>query len=130
MANKICPLCGQSMGLVNYSMLKLKTGEHLCTGCVKALTKAIPFKFSFKDYSVEDAKAALEKHKKIKNARCPQCRSANVEPLGRKRKAYSFKKAAAGAVLFTPVVGALVGFVGGNGKHEFYCRECGEIFKQ
>ena len=50
-----------------------------------------------------------------KGPRCPKCKSTNVEPIGRKKKAFSVGKAVAGTVLVGGV-GSLAGFAGKNSK--------------
>lgn len=154
-----CPLCGKEpSSIFGVSAVRLNTWERLCSDCAGDLAKAIPGKFSYRQYSVKEAKAAIKKYKEEepareaarqaalqaqlnqaptvmagsvpRRARCPSCRSVNIEPVGRKHKSYSFKKAAVGTALFGVAGGALVGFTGGTGKHEFYCRDCGKIFKR
>lgn len=64
-----------------------------------------------------------------KGPRCPKCKSTNVEPIGRKKKAFSVGKAVAGTVLVGGV-GLLAGFAGKNSKKiEMICMDCGKTFK-
>ena len=141
---KQCPLCGATMGLFNSSLVKLE-GKRLCSKCATDLAKVYPGRFSYKDVTLQQASDRIARIDKCerhivpssiepevpKRAQCPHCHSTNIVPMGQKQKNYSLGKAAAGAVLFTPAVGALVGFTGSSSrKHEFYCQDCGEIFKR
>lgn len=73
---------------------------------------------------------ALKKQKKIeKNAiKCPHCKSKNVQFMQQGKKGFSVGKAVGGAVL-TGGVGALAGFTGKNGKKQWHCQNCGNVFE-
>lgn len=63
-----------------------------------------------------------------KQIKCPRCKSFNVVPMGQQRKGFSLGKALLGSVMVTGV-GALAGFAGKNGKHEWLCQDCHRVFK-
>lgn len=59
---------------------------------------------------------------------CPNCNSKNVSFLQQDKKAFSVKKAAAGAVLVGGV-GTLAGFTGKKGNKQWHCQNCGNMFE-
>lgn len=73
---------------------------------------------------------ALKKQKKLeKNAiKCPHCKSKNVQFMQQGKKGFSVGKAVGGAAL-AGSVGTLAGFTGKNGKKQWHCQECGNVFE-
>lgn len=146
-ASNTCPLCGRVLKWSNVSLNKLE-GQRVCGSCSEKLSKAFPGRFSFKDISVAQAKKQIQTYsenmqnytptpdqpkpeKVSKKAQCPKCHSTDIEPIGQKRKSFSMGKAAVGGVLFTPAAGIVTGMMGGNSKKiQFYCRNCGKVFKR
>ncbi len=64
----------------------------------------------------------------FKKPLCPKCKGPNISPIGRDRKGFSVGKAVAGGIL-TGGIGTLAGFSGKKGKLEYYCSDCGNVFK-
>lgn len=139
--SKTCPLCSRVVGIMNASFIKLE-GRRVCSHCSTKLNAAFPSKLSFKNVSIEEAKKALKTYvqpnytptpvepKAPKSACCPKCHSQNIVPMGHKHKNISVGKAAGGAVLFGGV-GLAAGFLGKTEKKvEFYCNDCGKVFKR
>lgn len=143
-----CPLCGRVLKWSNISLNKLE-GRRVCGSCSGKLTKVFPGKFSFKDVSIAEAEKRIKiyndnmrdyippaeqpKAQKIpKKAQCPKCHSTDIEPIGQKQKSFSVGKAAVGGALtLNPGVGIVTGMFGGNSKKvQFYCHNCGKIFKR
>jgi transposase-like protein len=62
-----------------------------------------------------------------KYAKCPNCKSINIEPVGENKKGFSVGKAIVGGVL-TGGIGTLAGFVGKKKGYDFICKDCGRIF--
>lgn len=139
--SKTCPLCSRVVNLSNASFNKLE-GRRVCASCSTKLNAAYPNRFSFKGVTIEEAKNAIKNHiqpnytptpiepKAPKKACCPKCHSQNIVPMGHKRKNISVGKAAGGAVLFGGI-GLAAGFLGKTEKKvEFYCNDCGKVFKR
>ena len=116
-------------------LLKAKTiGEYLQAKKDPELMKEIEGRSIGKVLSKSAATAnqqdTLKKQKKIeKNAiKCPHCKSKNVQFMQQGKKGFSVGKAVGGAVL-TGGVGALAGFTGKNGKKQWHCQNCGNVFE-
>lgn len=143
-----CPLCGRVLKWSNMSLNKLE-GQRVCGSCSEKLSKAFPGRFSFKGVTIDQAKRQIHTYSEnMKNytpepeqpkaakvprkAQCPKCHSTDIEPIGQKRKSFSMGKAAVGGALtLNPGVGIVTGMFGGNSKKvQFYCRNCGKIFKR
>lgn len=141
--SKTCPLCSRVVNLSNASFNKLE-GRRVCASCSTKLNAAFPNRFSFKGVTIDEAKNAIKNHvqpsftatpiqsepKPPKKACCPKCHSQNIVPMGHKHKNISVGKAAGGAVLFGGI-GLAAGFLGKTEKKvEFYCNDCGKVFKR
>lgn len=120
------------MGLKGF--LKAKTiGEYLQAKKDPELMKEIEGRSIGRVLSKSAATAnqqdALKKQKKLeKNAiKCPHCKSKNVQFMQQGKKGFSVSKAAGGAAL-AGGVGTLAGFAGKNGKKQWHCQECGNVF--
>lgn len=143
-----CPLCGRVLKWSNISLNKLE-GQRVCGSCSEKLSKAFPGRFSFKGVTIEHAKKQIQTYnenmanytptpeqpkvqKVSKKAQCPKCHSTDIEPIGQKQKSFSVGKAAVGGALtMNPGVGLVTGMFGGNSrKVQFYCHNCGKIFKR
>lgn len=140
--SKTCPLCSRVVNISNASFNKLE-GRRVCSSCSTKLNAVYPNRFSFKGVTIEEAKKAIKTYtqpnytptpvsepKVPKKALCPKCHSQNIVPMGHKRKNISVGKAAGGAMLFGGI-GLAAGFIGKTDKKvEFYCQDCGNIFKR
>lgn len=121
------------MGLKGF--LKAKTiGEYLQAKKDPELMKEIENRSLGKSLRQSAATAnqqdALKKQKKIeKNAiKCPHCKSKNVHFMQQGKKGFSAGKAVGGAAL-AGSVGTLAGFAGKNGKKQWHCQDCGNVFE-
>lgn len=66
-----------------------------------------------------------------KRACCPHCGSNQIVPMGHKHKNYSLGKVAGASLIFNPAIGLAAGFLGKTEKRvEFYCQNCGKVFKR
>ena len=142
--SKTCPLCSRVVNISNASFNKLE-GRRVCASCSKKLNAVYPNRFSFKGVTIDEAKKAIKTYiqpnytptpaqtepKPPKKACCPKCHSQNIEPIGHKHKNFATGRAVAGSALINPVVGIGVGLLGKTEKKvEFYCNDCGKVFKR
>ena len=139
--SKTCPLCSRVVGMANASFIKLE-GRRVCGECARKLNAVYPGKLSYKGVTIAEAKKAIKTYiqpnatptptesSAPKSACCPKCHSSNIVPMGHKRKNISVGKAVGGAALFGGV-GLAAGFLGKTEKKvEFYCNDCGHVFKR
>lgn len=147
---KTCPLCGRVLKWTNISLNKLED-RRICSSCSMDISKAFPGRFSYKGITIAKAKDYIRHYKQQtsegtttqvhtvsastpkvpKKAQCPKCHGSNIEPIGQKQKSFSVGKAAVGGALFNPAVGLVTGMMGGNSKKiQFYCHDCGNVFKR
>ena len=62
--------------------------------------------------------------------KCPLCRSTNIQIMSDNKKQFSLGKAAIGGALFGGLGALCGGLMGGKGKYEMFCMNCGHRFKR
>lgn len=147
MQQKTCPLCGCVLKWSNTSLNKLE-GRRVCGDCSLKLHNAFPDRLSYKDVTIAQAQKQIQtynenmknyvpaveepKAKRIpRKAKCPKCHGTNIEPIGQKQKNFSVGKAVVGSAVVNPGIGLVTGMFGGSSrKIQFYCHDCGKIFKR
>ena len=146
-----CPLCSKKLNFLNKSFKV--GGQWICNECAPEATAILgQGRWSYKNVSIEKLKkdiknlrkqrekAALSEPKTYgsapdfeitpKKACCPKCHSQAIMPMGHKHKNVSLGKAAAGVMIFGGI-GVAAGMLGKTEKKvEFYCTNCGNVFKR